>query len=171
VEGIRSRIHGRVQGVGSSMKKKPSILFLSKNNAVRGQMAEAMLRHLAGDRFEVTSAGIDPQPVPALTQRVLEEAGIEAAPLTSKNVRDFMARTVVNVAIMLSDDTPADPRVYPFAPFNVTWRFEDPLSAPGTEEEMLGRFRRLRDSLRERLQGWLVEQAAREAVLQETALV
>ena len=92
------------------MKKKPSILFLSRHNAVRGQMAEAMLRHLAGDRFEVKSAGIDPKTVPALTHRVLEE-------------------------------------------------------------ELLGRFRRLRDSLRDRLQSWLDEEASREAVLKETALV
>jgi len=152
------------------MKKKPSILFLSTHNAVRGQMAEAMLRHLAGDRFEVKSAGIDPKPVPALTHRVLEEVGIEALPLASKNVRDFMARTVVNVAIILGDGTPADPRVYPFAPFNLTWRFEDPLSTPGTEDELLGRFRRLRDSLQDHLQSWLDEEASREAVLQETAL-
>lgn len=166
-----SFVHGRVQGVGSSMKKKPSILFLSSHNAVRGQMAEAMLRHLAGDRFEVKSAGIDPKPVPTLTHRVLEEAGIDAASLASKNVRDFMARTVVNTAIILCDNGPSDPRVYPFAPANLTWRFEDPLSAPGTEEELLGRFRRLREALTDRLQSWLAEEAAREAVLQETALV
>jgi arsenate reductase len=153
------------------MKKKPSILFLSHHNAVRGQMAEAMLRHLAGDRFEVQSAGLDPKPVPALTQRVLAEAGIDSAPLASKNVRDFMARSVVNVAIILGDNAPQDPRVYPFAPSTVTWRFEDPLSAPASDEELLGRFRRLRDGLRDRLQSWLAEEALREAVLQEAAAV
>jgi len=109
--------------------------------------------------------------VPQLTQRVLEEAGIEAESLVSKNVRDFMARTVVNVAIILCDNTPADPRVYPFAPHNVTWRFEDPLSSPVSDEELLGRFRRLREAMRDRLKSWLAEEASREALLPETALV
>ena len=153
------------------MRKKPSVLFLSRHNAVRGQMAVAMLRHLAGDRFEVQSAGLDPQPVPALTQCVLAEAGIDNLALASKNVREFMARSVVNIAIILSDNIPQDPRVYPFAPSNVTWRFEDPLSAPASDEELLGRFRRLRDALRDRIQSWLAEEASRDAVLQETALV
>jgi arsenate reductase (thioredoxin) len=152
------------------MKKKPSILFLSSHNAVRGQIAEAMLRHLAGDRFEVKSAGLYPEPVPALTYHVLEEAGIEIAALASKNVRDYMARTVVNIAIILCDNAPADPRVYPFAPSTLTWRFEDPLSGPGTEDEMLARFRRLRESMRSCLEAWILEEASREAVLQETAL-
>ena len=152
------------------MKKKPSILFLSTHNSARGQIAEAMLRHLAGDRFEVQSAGLFPQPVHPMTYRVLEEHGIETEPLASKDVRDYLARRLVNVAIILGDDGPSAPRMYPFAPATVTWRFENPLVPPVNEEEALARFRRLRDTMRARIETWLVE-ISRQLEVEETALV
>jgi arsenate reductase (thioredoxin) len=152
------------------MNKKPSILFLSSHNSVRSQLAEALLRHLAGERFEVRSAGLFPQPVHAFTRRVLEESGINATPLTAKSVRDYLARSVVHVAIILCDNGPADPKLYPFAPATLRWRFEDPLASPGSDEEVLVRFRRLRDGIRTRLETWLVEEASKGAVLEESAL-
>ena len=151
------------------MKKKPSILFLSTHNAARGQIAEAMLRHLAGDRFLVQSAGLFPEPVHPLTYRVLEEEGIETGLLASKDVRDYLARRLVNVAIILGDEGPSAPRMYPFAPATLTWRFENPLTVPATEEESLLRFRRLRDTLRARIETWL-EEVTQTLEVEETAL-
>ena len=153
------------------MNKKPSVLFLSSRNSVRSQLAEALLRHLAGDRFEVRSAGIFPQPVHVFTRRVLEESGISATMLSAKSVRDYLARSVVNIAIILCDNGPADPKVYPFAPATLRWTFEDPLVLPGSEEEMLARFRLLRDGIRTRVEAWLVEEESKGAALEESALV
>jgi protein-tyrosine-phosphatase len=61
------------------MKHKTRVLFLCTHNAARSQMAEALLRHIAGHSFEVSSAGLEPTEVHPLTFEVLRERGVETA--------------------------------------------------------------------------------------------
>lgn len=71
------------------MTAKLRVLFLCTHNAARSQIAEALLRHLAGDRFEVVSAGLEPTEVHPLTREVLKERGIATSALRAKGGAGF----------------------------------------------------------------------------------
>ena len=73
------------------MTQKRRVLFLCTGNSCRSQMAEAWLRHLAGDRFESLSAGAKPAGyVHPLAIRVMQEAGLDISKQTSKHINDFL---------------------------------------------------------------------------------
>ncbi|CAM3463772.1 arsenate reductase ArsC [Halomonas lysinitropha] len=68
---------------------KQRVLFLCNANSARSLMGEAMLRHLAGDKFEALSAGSEPDEPAALTLEALEKQGISTEGLASKSLEDF----------------------------------------------------------------------------------
>lgn len=72
------------------MRKK--VLFLCKGNSCRSQMAEGLLRHLAGDYFEVISAGLEPRVVNPNAVKVMKEIGIDISHYTSKDVNQFIGQ-------------------------------------------------------------------------------
>jgi arsenate reductase len=140
------------------MNRKPTVLFLCTHNAARSQMAEALLRHLAGDRFEVASAGLEPTAVHPLTRQVLIEAGIDASGLHAKGVNQFLGKASVQHAIVVCTEAEWQcPRLFPFAVGNLRWPFEDPVQVTGTEAERFAAFRRARDAIEARLRTWLTE--------------
>ena len=140
------------------MRRKQGVLFLCTHNAARSQMAEALLRHLAGDRFEVYSAGLEPTVVHTLTRQVLAEAGIDVGGLQAKGVNEFLGKASVRYAIVVCTEAEWQcPRLFPFAVGNMRWPFEDPMQATGTEAERLAAFRRVRDVIEARLRSWLQE--------------
>ena len=121
-------------------------------------MAEALLRHHAGDRFEVCSAGLEPTAIHPLTLRVLEELGIATSELRAEGLETYMAKMSVQYAIVVCERTQAQcPRLYPFARETLYWPFEDPAAFAGTPTQTLGKFREVRDQVDERLQSWLHE--------------
>ena len=73
--------------------KKLRVLFLCTGNSARSQMAEALLRKLAGDRYEVHSAGLEPTVIHPLTVKVLEEIGIDASKQYAKPLTDYLGKT------------------------------------------------------------------------------
>lgn len=105
-------------------EKRESVLFLCIYNSVRSQMAEALMRHLYGDRFEIFSAGIAPSGIHPYARRVLDEDGIDTSMLRSKSVAEFRGRTFDYVVVLCSDmdgsclDPPEATRViaHPFRP-------------------------------------------------------
>ena len=138
------------------MKGKLKVLFLCTGNSCRSQMAEAILRHEAGDRFEACSAGLEPQPIDPLTIRVLEEAGISTKGLRSKGITEFLARVTINYVIFVCDKAhKACPRIYPFTLLNLYWPFEDPALFQGTPEQRLAKFREVRDQIHAQIKQWL----------------
>jgi arsenate reductase len=79
-------------------------------------MAEALLRKRGGDRFDVTSAGLEPTEVHPSTRTVLSEIGIDASPLYAKSVNDYLAKVSVRHAIIVCAQAEAHcPKIYPFA--------------------------------------------------------
>jgi arsenate reductase len=142
---------------------KPSVLFLSSHDSIRGQMAAALLRLHAGDRFVVHSAGLSPAPVHSLTKKVLEEVGIDASDLEPMRISRFLARVVVNTAIIVCEDGPGCPRMYPFATRTLHWPFEDPSTRGLPEAERLAAFRDLRTRMDARVRAWLEEETAEAA--------
>jgi arsenate reductase len=106
---------------------KPRVLFVCTHNAARSQMAEALLRHYAGERFEVLSAGVAPTEVHPLTRQVLADIGLDPSGLYAKNLDDFFAKVSIAYAIIVCDQAEdLCPRLYPFALETLHWPFDDP---------------------------------------------
>jgi arsenate reductase len=132
------------------------VLVLCTHNAARSQMAEGLLRAMAGDRFEVASAGTEATRVHPLAIRAMEERGIDLRSHTSKAV-DRLAAEPWDVVITVCDAARERCPVFPGRTTRVHWSFEDPSAAVGSEEERLAVFRRVRDAIAARLEGWVAE--------------
>ena len=70
--------------------EKTKVLFLCTHNSARSQMAEGLLRHLAGDRFEVMSAGTEATHVRPLAVRAMDEVGIDISGQESKTLDRYV---------------------------------------------------------------------------------
>jgi arsenate reductase len=133
---------------------RPRVLFLCTHNSARSQMAEGLLRAVAGARFEAGSAGTEKTSVNPLAIRVMAELGIDLGGHASKLYED-VASEAWDYLITVCDD--ANERC-PWVPGSVQrlhWSFPDPSRAPGTEEQRLAVFRRVRDQIKERMTDWL----------------
>ncbi len=110
--------------------KKQSILFLCTGNSARSQMAEALLRNKAGDRFDVFSAGTHPDDIDPRTIEALTKFGLESQDLMSKNVSVFDGHAF-DYVITLCDKASKECRNYPNAKKQFAWDFPDPKSRSG----------------------------------------
>jgi arsenate reductase len=117
-------------------------------------MAEAFLRHLAGDLFEVASAGTETSRVHPLAIRVMAERGIALAGHDSKLVDPMLGQSW-DVVITVCDAARERCPVLPRRTRHLHWSVEDPTRAAGPEKERLAAFRRVRDRLERRIRGWL----------------
>ena len=142
--------------------KRERVCFLCTRNSARSLIAETFMRRLAGDRFEVLSAGLRSAEVHPLTRRVLEEKGFDTSQLHSKGVETVMGRLGINYAIVVCEEAEAAcPRIYPFAMQTLYWPFPDPATAPGDEQRQLEAFRDVRDHIEVRIKSWLSERQTR----------
>jgi len=125
---------------------KTRVLFLCTGNSARSQMAEGFLRHLAGDRYEVLSAGIQPKGLNPLAVRVMRELGIDISGQRSKDVSEFLGQNFSYV-ITVCDRAKESCPVFPSPAQRLHWSLEDPAEAEGCEEDRLAVFRRVRDEI------------------------
>ncbi len=134
------------------MKKK--ILVLCTGNSCRSQMAEGYLRYLAGDRFEVTSAGLEPSLVNPQAIQVMLEDGVDISHHTSKDVNQFIGQEF-DFIITVCDNAKERCPFFPGQAERIHWSFEDPAALKGTEAEILTVFRKVRDQIREGIKDFL----------------
>lgn len=129
---------------------KHKVLILCTGNSARSQMAEGLLRHMAGDRFEVASAGTKPSSVRPEAIQAMQEIGISLEGHRSKSVDEFAGKPVDYVITVCNNAKESCP-IFPAQTSRMHWPFEDP-PAPheGTYEERLNVFRVVRDQMRER---------------------
>jgi arsenate reductase len=118
------------------------VLFVCTGNSARSLIAEALLRHEAGDRFEGHSAGVEPRGVNPLTIRALRDAGVDPPPLRSKSVREYLGQRF-DVVVTVCDQARESCPVFPGDGERLHWSFDDPAVATGTEDEQLAVFRRV----------------------------
>ena len=139
----------------------PRVLFLCTGNSARSQMAEAFLRHLAGDRFEAHSAGLQPKGVNPFTVQVMSEAGIDISNQTSKGVDVYLGKQLMHILITVCDHAEKNcPTSWPGITQRLHWSFEDPAAFEGSDEEKIAKFREVRDQIEQRIRAWLAEQPA-----------
>jgi len=139
--------------------KKIKVLFLCTGNSARSQMAEALLRQYAGNRFEVYSAGLEPGGINPYTRRVMKEIGIDLTGHYSKDLDEYMGKTSFGYLITLCADAEEKcPSDLPDVSRRLRWSFENPTTFEGTEEKILEKFREVRDQIDQRIRSWLAEQ-------------
>jgi arsenate reductase len=121
------------------------VLFLCNHNASRSQMAEALLRKIADDRFEVESAGAAPTQVHPLAIAVMREIGIDISGQRAKGIGEVSRSP--DFVITLCDDAREACPVFPGAPRYLHWNLPDPLVVTGDEAAAAAAFREVRDAL------------------------
>lgn len=125
---------------------KKRVLFICTANAARSQMAEGFLRAKSGDRYEVFSAGTRQSKVSTRATAVMQEIGIEISHHRSKTLAEFNGATF-DIAITLCDNAHAVCPIVPGAKKTIHKGFADPHLTPGTEEEILNGYRKVRDEI------------------------
>jgi arsenate reductase (thioredoxin) len=135
--------------------EKTKVLFLCTHNSARSQMAEGLLHHLAGNRFEVMSAGTEATQVRPLAVRAMDEVGIDISGQESKTLDRYVGEPFDYVITVCEEANEACP-FFPGAAERLHWSLPDPAAAQGTEKERLEVFRSVRDLLRDYIEGELV---------------
>jgi len=138
---------------------KARVLFVCVHNSARSQMAEALLNHLAGDRFHAESAGLEPGKLNPLAVAAMKQMNID---ISKKNTQDVFGlwRTgrIFNYVVTVCDETSGERcPLFPGITNRLHWSFDDPATFTGTQEEKLARTIAVRDQIREKIQTWLHE--------------
>ena len=133
------------------MGDKQRVLFLCTHNSARSQMAEGLLRHLGGDRFDVFSAGTEATRVRPPAIQAMHELGIDIASHESKTLERYLEQPFDKVITVCDQANEACP-VFFGAKERLHWSFPDPSKATGSEAEQLAVFRQVRDAIQERIE-------------------
>jgi arsenate reductase (thioredoxin) len=136
-----------------------SILCLCVHNSARSQMAEAYLRLLGGDIFEVESAGLEPGSLNPFVVRALREEGID---ISGKIPQDVFAlykagRAYRYVITVCSPEAAERCPVFPGRSEKLHWPFPDPSTFRGTDEQIMASVRALRDEIREKVRRFVAD--------------
>ena len=134
------------------MTKRQSILFLCTGNSARSQMAEGLLRHIAGDRFEVFSAGTRPVGLNPNAVTAMSEIGIDIAGSRSKSVDEFAGQHF-DYVFTVCDNAKESCPVFAGGGKKLHESFEDPAAAPA--DQQAGVFRKVRDQIADRLRAFV----------------
>jgi arsenate reductase (thioredoxin) len=133
---------------------KERVLILCTGNSARSQMAEGLLREMAGERMVVYSAGSKPSVVNPLAIQAMRERGIDISRHGSKHLGEYLAQPfdyVITVCDSAAETCPA----FPGPARRIDWSFPDPAAAQGSEAERMEVFRKVRDDIEGRLREWL----------------
>jgi len=139
----------------SDVRHPIRVLVVCTGNSARSLLAEAVLRHVGGDDFEVHSAGTEPKGINPLTLRVLGEAGIATEGLRSKSVEEYLGQSF-DYVITVCDQARQVCPVFPGDGERLHWGYEDPAAVEGTDDERLRAFRRVFTQLSERIRTFVV---------------
>ena len=133
------------------MSEKQRVLILCTGNSARSQMAEGILRHMAGDRFEVESAGIAPSQVRPEAIEAMREIGIDISSHRSKSVEEFTGSKFDHI-ITVCDNAREICPVFPHQAKRIHWSFDNPAAVEGTDAERMAAFRAVRELIQSRFE-------------------
>ncbi len=129
---------------------KKSVLFVCTHNSARSQMAEGLLNHLYGDRYQAFSAGTEKTHVRPLTIEAMKNIGIDISHHQSKTVDSF-GNMEFDYVITVCDNANKNCPYIPTRNARLHWSFDDPADAEGTEAEKLAVFEKVRDEILEKI--------------------
>jgi len=132
------------------------VLFICTHNSARSQIAEAYLRQLAGDRFQVESAGFDPHEINPEVIMVLQEEGIDISEKSSQKVFDlFRQGRIFDYVITVCDLEEGQCPIFPGMTHRLHLPFPDPSVITGNREERLAAVRPIRDRIRQSIEEFI----------------
>ena len=139
--------------------EKKKVLFVCIHNAGRSQIAEELLRKLAGDRFEVESAGLEPGKLNPIVVETLKEEGIDITGKQTKAVFDLVKKADhYSYVITVCDESSAERcPIFPGLSQRLHWSFTDPSKFEGTHDEKLTKTRKVKEEIRHQIKEWLRE--------------
>ena len=133
------------------MTSKKRVLILCTGNSCRSQMAEGLARHFFGEHYEIESAGTAPSIVNPKAIQVMAELGIDISQHRSKSVNEFIGQPfdyVMTVCGYADQHCP----VFPGKATRIHWGFEDPYHATGDLDQVVNKFREVRDAIQVKFQ-------------------
>lgn len=136
--------------------KKQKVLIVCTGNSARSQIAEGLIRHEAGDRFQVFSAGTHPTQVRPEAVAVMRELSIDVSGQRSKPLQEFEGQKF-DFVITVCDRAREECPVFSGGQERLHWPFEDPAAFTGVGEERIQAFRKLRDRIHARVMVFLGE--------------
>lgn len=138
---------------------RQKVLFICIHNSARSQMAEELLRKMAGDRFETASAGLEPGAVNPLVVKALAEEGIDISGKETVSAFDLLKEgKFFTYVVTVCDETSAEScPIFPGTRERIHWGFPDPSTFTGSDEEKLERIRGIRDAIKKRISDWVTE--------------
>lgn len=138
---------------------RQKVLFICIHNSARSQMAEELLRKMAGDRFEAASAGLEPGAVNPLVVKALAEEGIDISGKETVSAFDLLKQgKFFTYVVTVCDETSAEScPIFPGTRERLHWGFPDPSTFTGSDEEKLERIREIRDAIKKRISDWVAE--------------
>jgi arsenate reductase len=137
--------------------KKTKVIFLCTGNSARSQMAEVLLSEYGSEYFEVYSAGFEPKGVNPYTIKVMEEKGFDMSGRSSKDLKTYLGNVHFGIVITVCDRAEKSCPTIPGVSKRLFWPFEDPAAFEGTEEEILNKFREVRDKIEDKVKSWVKE--------------
>jgi arsenate reductase len=140
--------------VNVSARQPIRVLVVCTGNSARSILAEALLRRHGGDDFEVFSAGTEPKGINPLTERVLDEAGIDHSWARSKSVSEYLGEKF-DYVITVCDQARQVCPVFPGVHETLHWGYEDPAAVEGSDEEKLKAFRSTLTMMAGRIQAFI----------------
>jgi thioredoxin type arsenate reductase len=141
--------------IRAGLSNRPRVLFLCTHNSARSQMAEGLLRHLAGDQVEAHSAGTVATRVHPLAIAAMAEKGIDISGQRSKHMDEFAGERF-DYVITVCDNAREVCPIFPGAPERIHWSIADPSAVEGDEETRLRAFRVASDEILTRIRYLLV---------------
>jgi arsenate reductase (thioredoxin) len=134
-------------------------LFVCIHNSARSQMAEAFLSQVCGMEFEAHSAGLEPGKLNPIVVEAMQEVGIDISANQTKAVFDmFKSGKIFAYVITVCDEASAERcPIFPGVTQRLHWSFPDPSAIQGTPEEKLAGTRKIRDTIKAKIEAWCAE--------------
>ena len=131
-----------------SMKKK--VLFICTGNACRSQIGHGLFQELAGDQFEVFSAGSHPSQVHPMSIAVMEEIGIDISDHTSDHVDDYLNHGI-DIVITVCDNANQTCPTFPLNVKRIHWSIDDPFRRWNFDVNQMDAFRETRTEIQRKI--------------------
>ena len=136
------------------MLAKKKILFVCTGNSCRSQIAHGLLNNIAGDKYDVFSAGLSPNKVHPMAIEVMKEIDIDISLHTSDRLDDYLDKDV-DVVITTCDDANESCPFFPGNVMRLHWSIDDPFESWNVEESNIQLFRDTRYNIEENIRLFL----------------
>lgn len=143
---------------GSVIVNPTRVLFLCTGNSARSQMAEALLRDKAGDRFEAFSAGLEPTQIHPMAVAAMAEIGVDISGQRSKSLTEYLGTQHFGYLVTVCDHAAANCPMFPGVATRLHWSLVDPAAAEGDDDERMAVFRHVRDQLAKLIDEFIADQ-------------